>query len=79
MGETATQPTVAKFNDSELARRVREATAAFNAAIDEAHAAGIQVDFGVSTWTSRPSKSHVENLRIERPSDWRTDYPGQTL
>lgn len=71
---------VTEPGDAEIARRVRAAVDALNAAIDEAQAAGVQVSFGVSTWVGlRPQKSHVSQVRIERPSDWLNDYPGYVL
>lgn len=77
---TTEQPTAEQAYDRRIAEGIRYAVGALNAAIDEAQEAGIQVHFGVSVWTGlRPQKSHVDNLRIERPADWRHDYPGEKL
>jgi hypothetical protein len=65
--------------DRRMAEVIRGAVAGLNAAIDMACEMGIQVSFGVARWTDHPSKSHVANLRIERPSDLRRDYSGETL
>jgi hypothetical protein len=81
MAKDGTEPMPSKITPEreELAKAVRDAATALNAAIDAANNAGIQISFGVSTWTSKPSKSHVNNLIIEMPCDWQADYPGEKL
>lgn len=66
--------------DQLIAKSVRDAVDALAAAIDVAHARGIQVSLSLTTWTGlRPQKTHVEIQQIERPADWRNDYPGEVL
>lgn len=67
------------MRDAELAQRVRDAEMAFNAAVDAAASEGISVSFGVSVWTTKPSKTHICNLRIYRQSRWIDDYAGESL
>lgn len=67
------------MTDEAKAQRIRDAAAAFNAAVDEAFAAGISTNFGTEIWTGSPAKAHVRAVRIERLADWSKDYPGVKL
>ena len=65
--------------DTDLARRVRDAADALNAAVDAAHEAGIAVNFGVTSWAGRIGKAHVVNIWIERPARWSEGIAGVKL
>ena len=68
----------ARLKDEETARHLRkvcEAATAFNAAVDAAHDAGLEVGFLVSTWTARPSKSHVTEIRVAKPFNFLENSP----
>ena len=68
----------ARLKDEETARHLRkvcEAATAFNAAVDAAQDAGLEVGFLVSTWTATPSKSYIADLRVTKPFDLLEDSP----
>lgn len=67
--------------DAALAQRIRDAEAALNAVVREAHAAGIQVQYSIGIHVGpTPQLSEVHVTRIERPARWVDgDYPGVVL
>lgn len=76
-----TKRTEATPADVALAQRIRDAEAALNAVVREAHEAGIQVQYSIGIHVGpTPQLSEVHVTRIERPARWiEGDYPGVVL
>ena len=65
--------------DRYMAVQIRHAVDVLNSTLDAAQTVGLQVSFTVSTYvTHRPQKSHVVDVKIERPADRALDLNAQT-
>jgi hypothetical protein len=62
-----------------LAKQLRRKIDALNNLVDQCQAAGLSVNFGITSWCDTPAKTHVTRPWVEIPTNWRTGTIGETL
>jgi hypothetical protein len=70
----------ATHNQRRLAKQLCRKIDALNNLVDQCHAAGLAVNFGISyDMADSPAKTHATRPWVEIPTNWRTGTIGESL